>query len=508
MAAAGYGANDLIGLGPARGKTMLDILNSTSGAHYGSASALFGSRGWRAIVGLQGMGTRGFRWVAAILCLSCICSVPMLAHFHGWHWGLVAVFTFLLAGGFWVWRRYRGLASLMSFRDAIDAVLAARFDGAKRPIRFQDFTKNNKPALKIVVTNISERRMEVFSTETTPHAAVADAVAASCCIPIVFRPWQIENKTYLDGGLVSNLPAWVFDEERALEPDALTIAVEINDAANLRVAPVRNWLVPAVRTAVFGRAGLNKRGAGRMITLPMDSDLGLLHFDAPLESSDPGKKSVLEEVSRAHKAALAQLQRSLIEIPTIMQKAAEAVLKQALTALTSMPGVLVLLPGDSEPSENVAAADRPRIRVAFAIQPRDHQFSLRLQYHAGFDGETDQGMLVPEDGSYAGEAFRTRQPCLILDQRIASDRQDRSKPPRVLRVIDRSWSEMQWSLNIPVGTSASAAPWLVVTIDGNRAVNERQWLQFEAFRALMVAQCDAIVGTVLKSLGGPDEIRI
>ena len=37
---------------------------------------------------------------------------------------------------------------------------------------------------------------------------IGDCVAASCSIPIVFQPVKINGTTYVDGGVMRNLPAW------------------------------------------------------------------------------------------------------------------------------------------------------------------------------------------------------------------------------------------------------------------------------------------------------------
>lgn len=37
---------------------------------------------------------------------------------------------------------------------------------------------------------------------------IAERVAASCCIPIVFKPVRIGGVRYVDGGVLRNLPAW------------------------------------------------------------------------------------------------------------------------------------------------------------------------------------------------------------------------------------------------------------------------------------------------------------
>jgi NTE family protein len=47
--------------------------------------------------------------------------------------------------------------------------------------------------------------------------AVASAVAASMSIPFFFRPFRMDRMELVDGGLLSNFPAWLFDNERTIE---------------------------------------------------------------------------------------------------------------------------------------------------------------------------------------------------------------------------------------------------------------------------------------------------
>lgn len=42
---------------------------------------------------------------------------------------------------------------------------------------------------------------------------IAECVAASCCIPIVFKPVEINGVRYVDGGVLANLPAWALRDE-------------------------------------------------------------------------------------------------------------------------------------------------------------------------------------------------------------------------------------------------------------------------------------------------------
>lgn len=42
---------------------------------------------------------------------------------------------------------------------------------------------------------------------------IAERVTASCSIPIVFKPVKIDGRTYVDGGVLHNLPAWALRDK-------------------------------------------------------------------------------------------------------------------------------------------------------------------------------------------------------------------------------------------------------------------------------------------------------
>jgi len=78
-------------------------------------------------------------------------------------------------------------------------------------IRFGDLDyrrfKQLRP-LKIVATDVQSRKAVLFSQDDTPAAEVAEAVAASIAIPLVFRPVTMQSHPggpYADGGLTYNL---------------------------------------------------------------------------------------------------------------------------------------------------------------------------------------------------------------------------------------------------------------------------------------------------------------
>lgn len=64
----------------------------------------------------------------------------------------------------------------------------------------------DKPTVAVAF-DLRERRRVPFGTEAAPTVALADAVAASSCIPLVFRPYPINGRLYVDGGVVSGTHA-------------------------------------------------------------------------------------------------------------------------------------------------------------------------------------------------------------------------------------------------------------------------------------------------------------
>ena len=69
----------------------------------------------------------------------------------------------------------------------------------------EKFPENNFGALKkqyyACVTNISDGECEYIE-----EGELSTAVMASCSIPLIFKPVKINNKTYIDGGYMDNMP--------------------------------------------------------------------------------------------------------------------------------------------------------------------------------------------------------------------------------------------------------------------------------------------------------------
>jgi NTE family protein len=106
------------------------------------------------------------------------------------------------------------------FYEWLQEVVAQNCDGNGRAT-FSDFRQRGFRDLYVTAANLSRRRSEMFSAETAPDVAVADAVRMSMSIPLYFRPLKFDGQKfapegdyYVDGGLYDNFPIRYFDQEQ------------------------------------------------------------------------------------------------------------------------------------------------------------------------------------------------------------------------------------------------------------------------------------------------------
>jgi predicted acylesterase/phospholipase RssA len=123
--------------------------------------------------------------------------------------------SFLNSAGLWIARRvlsdaakiweYRGLHSSAGIEDWVNAQLRALLGRTRPRIRFVDLPVPTY----VVATDIVSNDVKIWSSFTTPEDEVAFAVRCSCSIPAFFQPVQ---DRYIDGGVLSNLPVFVFSD--------------------------------------------------------------------------------------------------------------------------------------------------------------------------------------------------------------------------------------------------------------------------------------------------------
>lgn len=112
--------------------------------------------------------------------------------------------------------------------------------------------------LSVTGSNLSKNRIEVFNHETTPTMSIAQAIRISASFPGVFKPVELKSleevtiaketdqgiviekkmeevvNVYVDGGLMNNLPSFIFADEEKL-PERLGFTKKGSNAAVVNV---------------------------------------------------------------------------------------------------------------------------------------------------------------------------------------------------------------------------------------------------------------------------------
>ena len=462
LAAAGYTSNELIN----REATVLDLVDrDTTNIWAGDAfkpahrpSRLFGP-GW---IGIVAARSGGFLILAPLVL--CIMALPAFLIGSGdcaptsWWWLELMSLSGL---GFLSSFVARGLASLDRFEEGLNQLLRLKL--ARRltdepthrarhpaPVTFQDMSDAGCPPLRIVAADISSRTMKLFSLETTPSVGVASAVAASVCLPVIFAPRRVGNHLHLDGGLVSNLPAWAFDAERALDRDAWTAVVQVGDDQKDRKWWGLGILWAGILTGIFGSGLLNIRNVGRLKSVRIKVRLKVLEFD-------PGLEVAIAVVDEARQRCLDKLVSQLRDVPEQMTE------------------VCARIQIRTERVINRALRDQGkphfegRLRTSLMMPTdKDDTTSLSADFQYGFGPDTDERIRLPIHGSFAGQALTAGEP-LYLEHRDPTWGTYLSRPQdRWLKKL--IWPEMKWVLCVPHFNAPSGIR-LVVAIDSDRLLD-------------------------------------
>lgn len=78
--------------------------------------------------------------------------------------------------------------------------------------KFKHFLKQNLPVDKIedlkIPTVITATNLDTYCEELFTHGPLAECIIASCSIPVIFKPARIAGTSYIDGGILHNMPSF------------------------------------------------------------------------------------------------------------------------------------------------------------------------------------------------------------------------------------------------------------------------------------------------------------
>ncbi|MGF1503022.1 MAG: patatin-like phospholipase family protein [Paracoccaceae bacterium] len=389
LAASGWRSHEIVSR-----EDRTDILRRL-GRKYGTperrATDLLGTEGWRAVRRLRDLG-RLRLWLpiyGSVVLTTCavlyglIVAPPIPAD---WLIGVLAALTLVVAGLGWrlglarALDLTRGFANLDGLVRLLNTALADKLNiPTDQQVTFADIAARTR--LKIVASDLEAGHVRLFPDRPADEEIpVAVAVAASACIPFVFGAQRIGERYHVDGGLISNLPAWAFDYELRLEEEASVLAFQIQDGG-----PSASVLVRLLRTAVFGGKPMALRNIPQLVTGPLPSRLGVLDFDASFET-------ICQEIDEARCRAR-DLMVPLTEYPARFEGLA--------ARARDLFGEYV-----SEVQVRLGAERYGgTVRASFAVPFGEPVIGLRHRYSAGYEDTADARLALPLKNSICGAAY-------------------------------------------------------------------------------------------------------
>jgi predicted patatin/cPLA2 family phospholipase len=97
-----------------------------------------------------------------------------------------------------------GLTSTKKLIIIIQSIIF--FKKKNKNYTFKNLYDDHKINLNIYATCIKTKKLVTFNNILTPNLPLWKAVIASSCIPILFFPFKIDSKKYVDGGLLNSYP--------------------------------------------------------------------------------------------------------------------------------------------------------------------------------------------------------------------------------------------------------------------------------------------------------------
>jgi predicted acylesterase/phospholipase RssA len=358
-------------------------------------------------------------------------------------------------------KRQKIIGHIEKCAKAIDEPLASY----RKVVTFEMIRDADQYPLAVAATNIKSLQMELFSTDSTPKIFVADAVAASAAVPLLFQPVRVEGDEkgglYLDGGFTSNLPAWPYDAQREINPDLYTMTIEIRGKGSYQ--PWTTWrffkpfhdFISLVTAAVFGARELETRRT-RRAPIQLDTQVRLLDFDM-------GPRRANNEIEWSRKAFRTTL-NSRAAMRTLYADKCLRICQAVRKHLKRPPA------GDFT----------PRIRVSLLQPTRYGARALKTVWRfcsqGSFRHDTDDRILFRKDTSVPGKAWETLSPVL---ERVSRDPSkiiwnDPQKPdldigPRHRYSHRLLWDEIEWVFAVPKvrdWRGRGSTDWVVV-VDSN-----------------------------------------
>lgn len=274
--------------------------------------------------------------------------------------------------------------------------------------------------LRIVTTDSRSRRPVVFGDGDHAALPVIDAVVASARFPLLFRPADLAGMRLTDGGLSSNLPAFLFGDAHA-ETGVRTLAFDLveESARNAGSGAERdgvNYLRALASCAIEASDVLLRRSTAGVeyYPIPVPPGIGVLSLRIDRKARhacyDRGFSKASELIDRAEWYVRMQLVAEGLQARLIAEHGSPDLFEPILRALM-----------DQLSSMSAEGLDAPRASIAL-VTSRGAATNRIVTYSLGMDGDPDSDL---EMGATAGCSGRAWEDCAVA---VADVQEGRERP--------------------------------------------------------------------------------
>jgi predicted acylesterase/phospholipase RssA/FMN phosphatase YigB (HAD superfamily) len=317
--------------------------------------------------------------------------------------------------------RENGFFSLSGFQYWYNEKLARKLNKSPtQTVSFGDIDFD----LRIVSADLRSSNIVVHSSETCRNRSVAEAVVASISIPLVFKPKSLGDadhpELHVDGGMLSNFPAWVFAEPgKASQEQLPVVGFELVDqSAALPPNPeFFPFLQALYTTAISGKKGLEIRGILNIHFVPIPVSASTLHLDTTPEM----RRRTYSEGLDAARAFF----------PTCLQ----------LVTQEQMAPFLY------EAHRRIIEFVGHEVHLRVNVMDRNSLGRLSIRYRYNMDFDPDDRMDLPIEAGGAGQCFTNRKP-IIVDLYRAKREYPRFRMSKYEQALVRS--SLRSLLSVPI----------------------------------------------------------
>lgn len=374
---------------------------------------------------------------------------------------------------------YNGSALTKTTLEILNKKQPGRFN---EKTTFADLDKMGGKPLRILASDITYRRGELFSLQTTPEMPILDAIRASAGYPYVFRPSIYKNEkgdltSYLiDGGITTNLPSHLFmaDYEMSGINTLVLDLVQVEEHRPLAQGTFTfTW--DLINTALDSSDEIITSMAIGIIHIPVEigNDVGTLDFNLNAKKRadlyEQGKISAANELKRNIKfntlrIAGDEIQRNLIKNHGPAETYG-AVLYSIITDIADL-------------SEKTAASD---IRACIILPTGDLRQksgqSLMVTYTAGFDSGQDSALELEEGEGAAWDLWRNSDSDFIVAD-LTDTKFTATLPPKKQSKIPKDRKSLiLFKIKTQNLDSAKNRPFGILGIDSSVVLAETGWAQ-------------------------------